>query len=113
MQAGLECLTQLLKLIDNMSSTTIEDPELTEAADLLQEQLIYNGEVLDISIDSLRVYKEGVQSLTYLDASVNLGYTLLRMLERWSKGHSNMYVRKKSRAGKKKAVASMYKLIVW
>lgn len=106
LQAGLECLTQLLKLIDSMTSTDITDPELNDAAKVLQQQLVYNGEVLDIAIDALRTYKEGVQSLTYLDASVNLAYTLLRMLERWSKGRGNgeVYVRKKARSKKKKAL---------
>lgn len=89
-----------------MTSTDITDPELNDAAKVLQQQLVYNGEVLDIAIDALRTYKEGVQSLTYLDASVNLAYTLLRMLERWSKGRGNgeVYVRKKARSKKKKAL---------
>jgi replication fork protection complex subunit Tof1/Swi1 len=86
LQAGIECLTQLLALIDAMSLTTIVDnPDLAEAADTLRQQIVYNGEVLDIAVDALRTYKEGVQSLRYLDASVKLGYSLLRMLERWSK----------------------------
>ena len=47
-----------------------------------------------------------LQTVTYLDASVNLAYTLLRMLERWSKGRGNgeVYVRKKARSKKKKAL---------
>ena len=80
-----------------MSSSEITDPELNEASELLQQQIIYNGEVLDISVDSLRSYKEGVQSLRYLDSSIKLGYSLLRMLERWSRarGNGELYVRKK------------------
>src|SRR6267154_4193595 len=83
LQAGIECLTQLLLLIDIMSSSVISDPQLNEAAAILQQQLIYNGEVLDIALESLRSYKEGTQSLTYLNGSVHLAYALLRMLERW------------------------------
>lgn len=73
------------------------DPELGEASALLQQQIVYNGEVLDIAVDALRVYREGLQSLRYLDASVRLGYALLRMLEKWSKerGGGELYVRKK------------------
>jgi replication fork protection complex subunit Tof1/Swi1 len=78
-----------------MSSSDISDPLLNEAAEILQQQLIYNGEVLDITYDSLRMYKQGTQSLAYLDSSVHLAYVLLRMLERWSKGRGDMYVRKK------------------
>ncbi|KAG6380363.1 timeless protein-domain-containing protein [Boletus reticuloceps] len=102
LQAGIECLTQLLLLIDNMASSVISDPELNEAAQLLQQQLIYNGDVLDIALESLRSYKEGTQSLTYLNSSVYLAYELLRMLERWGKENSSaMYVRKKAIRKKK------------
>src|SRR5882757_9229915 len=103
LQAGIECLTQLLLLIDIMSSSVISDPNLNEAAAVLQQQLIYNGEVLDLALESLRSYKEGTQSLTYLNASVHLAYALLRMLERWGKENSGaMYVRKKKSNKQKK-----------
>ncbi|KXN83811.1 Topoisomerase 1-associated factor 1 [Leucoagaricus sp. SymC.cos] len=104
LQAGLECLTQLLLLIDIMSRSDIADPTLAESADLLQQQIIYNGEVLDIAIDSLRAYREGSQSLTYLNASVHLSYALMRLLERWSKDKGDgVYVRKKTARRRKKA----------
>ncbi|KAG6820075.1 hypothetical protein H0H93_005603 [Arthromyces matolae] len=105
LQTGIECLTQLLLLIDAMSSAEITDPDLKDAADLLQQQLIYNGEVLDIAFESLRTYKPGTQTLVYLDSSVYLAYALLRMLEKWSKSKGgDMYVRKK-KAKKRKATA--------
>jgi replication fork protection complex subunit Tof1/Swi1 len=100
---GIECLTQLLLLIDAMSSSVIADPILNDAADILQQQLIYNGEVLDIAFESLRTYKEGTQSLAYLEKSVFLAYALLRMLERWGReggGGDGVYVRR--RRGKRK-----------
>lgn len=79
-----------------MSSSEIADPTLKESADVLQQQLIYNGEVLDIALDSLRAYKPGTQSLAYLDSSVYLAYALLRMLEKWGKEKgSETYVRQK------------------
>lgn len=107
LQAGVECLTQLLLLIDTMSSTEISDPTLQEAAELIQQQLIYNGEVLDITYDSLRVYKDGTQSLAFLDSSVQMAYVLLRMLQRWSKAKGGeVYVRKKKTARRKKGGAS-------
>ncbi|KAG5641373.1 hypothetical protein DXG03_005379 [Asterophora parasitica] len=102
LQTGIECLTQLLLLIDHMSSSDIVDPVLQEAADVLQQQLIYNGEVLDIAFESLRSYKAGTQSLAYLDSSVYLAYALLKMLEKWSKGKgADMYVRKKAKKRRK------------
>jgi len=79
-----------------MSSSEITDPTLKDAADVLQQQLIYNGEVLDIALESLKSYKPGTQSLTYLDSSVYLAYALLRMLESWGKAKgSETYVRKR------------------
>jgi len=45
----------------------------------------------------------------YLDAVLNLAYTLLRMLEKYSKSKSYMYVRKKKakKAASKKKSASL------
>lgn len=76
-----------------------ENSELTEAATLLQQQLVYNGEVLDVAVDALRAYRAGVQSLRFLDASVRLGYALLRMLEKWAKerGGGEVYVRRRKK----------------
>ncbi|KAJ3893201.1 timeless protein-domain-containing protein [Lentinula edodes] len=105
LQAGIECLTQLLLLIDSMSSVDISDPTLSEAAEVLQQQLIYSGEVLDVTFDSLRTYKEGTQSLAYLNSSVYMAHALLKMLERWTKGKGKdeVYVRKKKTGkGRKK-----------
>lgn len=128
LQAGIECLTQLLLLIDAMSSflspinsesDTNLTSDLTEASDLLRQQIIYNGDVLDISVEALQVYKEGVQSLKYLDASVRLAYSLLRMLERWAKlsgkgENGEMYVRKKKvRRRKKKSERYFPFCICW
>jgi replication fork protection complex subunit Tof1/Swi1 len=105
LQAGIECLTQLLLMIDGMSSADILDPVLNEAAELLQQQLIYNGEVLDVAFESLRAYKPGTQSLAYLDSSVHLAYALLKMLEKRGKarGGDSMYVRKKKSKKRRRA----------
>ena len=72
-----------------------EEVDVADAARLLQQQIVYNGEVLDIAFESVRTYKEGTQSLAY---------ALLRMLERWSKrkGMEEMYVRKKAKPKKRK-----------
>jgi replication fork protection complex subunit Tof1/Swi1 len=91
-----------------MSSSTSASlsSDLQEAAEILQQQLIYNGEVLDIALESLRSYKEGTQSLVYLDSSVHLAYSLLRMLEKWAKdkGDGTYVRRRKERRRKKKDI---------
>jgi replication fork protection complex subunit Tof1/Swi1 len=102
LQAGVECLTQILLLTDAMSAADIVDPGLSEAADTLQHQIIYNGEVLDLAFESLKSYKDRTQSLAYLDASVHLAYALMRMLERLGKGNGEVYVRQKVKKRKKK-----------
>lgn len=86
-----------------MTSSDIADPSLKTAAEVLQQQLIYNGEVLDTALESLRSYKAGTQSLAYLDSSVYLAYALLRMLEKWGKEKgSETYVRQKIAKKKRK-----------
>ncbi|TFY67030.1 hypothetical protein EVJ58_g1892 [Rhodofomes roseus] len=103
LQAGIDCLTQLVILIDAMSTSPVASE--ADVADVLQQQLIYNGEVLDIAFDSLRAYREGTQSLAYLDSSVHLAYALFRMLERWGKkrsGRGEMYVRRKEKARRRR-----------
>ena len=89
---------------------TSYDPDslFAEAASLLQHQLIYNGEVLDIALESLRSYKEGTQALAYLDSSVALSYALLKMLEKWGKQKpEEMYVRRK-KARRRKAKGTFH-----
>ena len=99
LQAGIECLTQLVTLVDAMASTD-SDSDSAETAQILQQQIVYNGEILDITLESIRTYKEGTQSLRYLDSSVHLSYALLRMLEKWSKRNGETYVRKKAKKKK-------------
>jgi replication fork protection complex subunit Tof1/Swi1 len=86
-------LTELILLIESMSVAAAasdadneEAETLAEMADVLQQQLVYNGEVLEIALESLRAYREGTQALAYLDAAVHLSWALLRMLEKWTKG---------------------------
>lgn len=107
MQAGNECLTQLLLVLAAMSTASpIDDKASAEAeafadaAAALSSQIIYNGEILDIAVEALRSYRPGTQSLGYLESAVNLAWAVFRMLERWGKeqaggADSEMYVRKK------------------
>jgi len=77
--------------------------ELHEAAALLQQQLVYNGQVLDAALDGLRMYKDGTQSLTFLRSSVHLAYALMRMLEKWAKtAGDGTYVRKRAKPRRKR-----------
>jgi hypothetical protein len=66
-----------------------EDADLSEQAIILQQQLVYNGEILDLALDSLRAYRPGTQSLKYLDASVGFAWALIRMVERMNKRNAS------------------------
>ena len=72
--------------------------ELHEAAILLQQQLVYNGQVLDAALDALRAYKDGTQSIAFLRAGVHLAYAVMRMLEKWARTTGEgSYVRKRAK----------------
>ena len=76
----LHRLTQLLVLLKVMASMNREagaGEELHEAAALLQQQLVYNGQVLDAALDGLHMYKDGTQLLNFLRSSVHLAYALI------------------------------------
>ena len=102
LQAGIECLTQLLALLEAMAGSSdganTGSEELHEAAVLLQQQLVYNGQVLDAALDALRAYKDGTQSLAFLRAGVHLAYAVMRMLEKWARTTGEgLYVRKRAK----------------
>ncbi|QRV99102.1 topoisomerase 1-associated factor 1 [Ceratobasidium sp. AG-Ba] len=99
LHAGIDCLVQILNLITLMAQDS--DRAVQEAAETLQSQIYYNGEALDVALDSLRGYKD--QSIAYLDSAVHLAFVLLRMLEKWAHSQGEMYVRKRKKAKAKKA----------
>lgn len=106
LQAGIECLTQLLALLEAMATSGSDvggSAELHEAAALLQQQLVYNGQVLDAALDALRAYRDGTQSLAFLRAGVHLAYAVMRMLEKWARTTGEgSYVRKRTKPKRKK-----------
>ncbi|KAG8920724.1 Topoisomerase 1-associated factor 1 [Tulasnella sp. 418] len=103
LRAGVDCLTQLLLLIECMSSS--KDDAFAEVSQALQHKLYYNGEILDLAFETLKSYKEGSQSIAYLDSTIHLGYVLLRVLEKWAKTRGEMVVRRKKKAKNKKKKA--------
>lgn len=96
-------LTGQLLLLETMSVSGIEDD--VEAAEILQNSLYYNYDILDTSITVVAQYKD--QSIGYLDSIVHFAYVLLRMLERYSKNKSFMFVRKREAQRKKKKQAAV------
>ncbi|KAF8489764.1 hypothetical protein JB92DRAFT_3246873 [Gautieria morchelliformis] len=103
LQAGIGCLTQLLRLIDSMS--LVSDPTLSEVAEILQGQLYYNGEVLDLGFEGLQSYKEqSIAKSHCIATSIQLAYVLLQMLEKWGKQKGDVYNRGRGKGGRGKGV---------
>ncbi|ORX39175.1 timeless protein-domain-containing protein [Kockovaella imperatae] len=98
LQACLSCFTQILLLIDAMSLSPEEED--VEVAEILQNRLYYNGDILDSSLQVISQYKD--QSVAYLETVVDFAYVLLKMLERYSKNKSFMFVRKRKAARRKR-----------
>ncbi|GAA5828412.1 hypothetical protein JCM11251_006233 [Rhodosporidiobolus azoricus] len=100
LHAGVECFTQILLIIEALQATNT--PEHVDVAEILQNKLYYEADTLDMVLTLISRYNG--QSYRYLDAVMNLSYTLLRMLEKYSKSKAYMFVRKKKagRAARKK-----------
>ncbi|GAA6001966.1 hypothetical protein JCM10207_003015 [Rhodosporidiobolus poonsookiae] len=97
LHAGVECFTQMLLVIEALQASPTQD--YVDVAEILQNKLYYEADTLDMVLSL--IHKYSAQSYKYLDAVMNLSYTLLRMLEKYSKSKSYMYVRKK-KAGRAK-----------
>ncbi|WVQ93115.1 hypothetical protein IAU59_000179 [Kwoniella sp. CBS 9459] len=98
LQASLDCFTQILLLLDEMAASKNE--EEVEVAEIVQNNLYYNGDILDSSLSVISQYKD--QSVAYLDSVIHFAYVLLRMLEKFSKNKAFMFIRKKKAARKKR-----------
>ncbi|KZT43312.1 timeless-domain-containing protein [Sistotremastrum suecicum HHB10207 ss-3] len=99
LKLGTDCLVQFFGVIDEMLSDPDSPDSYKEVAETLQYSLYYNGEILDFAFDNLKEWKEGgLMGFGFLESSVQLGYILMRMLERWGKNKGNVYVRKRARA---------------
>ncbi|KIY30807.1 topoisomerase 1-associated factor 1 [Cryptococcus gattii E566] len=98
LQACIDCFTQILLLIDDMSTSTNEED--VEVAEILQHQLYYNYDILDSALAVVREYKN--QSVAYLDSVIHFAYVLLRMLEKYSKTKAFMFIRKRKNTHKKR-----------
>ncbi|GAA5903525.1 Tof1p [Sporobolomyces salmoneus] len=100
LHAGIDCFNQMLLIIEALQTSGL--PDHVDVAEILQNKLYYEAETLDMVLTVLVKYTN--QSYKYLDSVITLSYTLLRMLEKYSKSKAYMYVRKKKagRAAKKK-----------
>lgn len=80
-------------------STSAEESD-RQVAERLQDNLYYQADVLDSALTVIASYKD--QSIAYLDAIIHFAYVLLRMLEKYSKNNTFMFVRKRRAAQDKR-----------
>ncbi|EOQ99643.1 hypothetical protein E3P92_01291 [Wallemia ichthyophaga] len=92
LHCAINCLIQILSLVDEMISCT-QAPAVVEVAEVLQDKLYYSGDVMDVIVMLMGRYKD--QSVQFLESIVHLAYVFLRMLENFSKSKAYMFVRKR------------------
>ncbi|GMK55868.1 hypothetical protein CspeluHIS016_0209240 [Cutaneotrichosporon spelunceum] len=97
LEASIDTFTQILLVLEAMSLSTNQDD--VDGGNLLQNQLYYNAEILEASIQVVSKFKQ--QSYSYLDSVVTFAYTLFKMLEKYSKSQAYMFVRKRKPTRKK------------
>ena len=90
-------LTAQLLAIEALSTSA--DEEYRDVADVLQNKIYYQADILDTVLATLAKFKD--QSKRHLDATIGLVYHLMRLLEKYSKNKDFMFVRKKKRGGKR------------
>lgn len=98
LHAGMECFKQILLIINCMA---VSSEEYQEIADNMQSNIYYEEHNLDLIINVVKLYK--TQSFGFLNICTELVHNLLKMLEKYSKKKTCMYVRVRQRRNKKDA----------
>lgn len=99
--SAMRCFTQILLTVQDMSESGNEEDE--EIANNILNRIFYEDETHDRVAQIARGYKD--QDFEYLDATVELTHTYMRVLEAYSKQNTDMQIRSRRRVRKKKKVA--------
>ncbi|KAJ1914004.1 Topoisomerase 1-associated factor 1 [Mycoemilia scoparia] len=87
---------------DNNNNATDDDNDKYRiAGEHIQDNLYYDGEVLNLISRLCRSYKPTNQSFSFLVGLVEMVDTFFKVLEEYAKRKQHMFVRKKVRMGKK------------
>jgi replication fork protection complex subunit Tof1/Swi1 len=80
------------------------DEETKDAAEVLLNKIYYQGDVLETALAVFTLWRPEMrgQPITFLDCTIHFAYVLLRMLEKYSKSKSFMFVRKRTAQKKQK-----------
>lgn len=99
LEAGMRCMIQLLLTVQDMALSSLEEDQ--EIAENMQNRIFYEEDTLDMVLSLLRNYK--AQSFGYLDACTELAHVQLRILERYSKQNTYIFVKAKRQKTRLKA----------
>ncbi|KAG2417133.1 hypothetical protein HFD88_008351 [Aspergillus terreus] len=98
LNAEMRCFTQILLTVQEMATSPLEEDQ--EIAENIQNRIFYEETTHDRILAIVRGYKD--QGYGYLDACTELSHVFLRMLERYSKENTDMQIRSRRRAKRKK-----------
>lgn len=98
LNAQMRCFTQILLTVQEMAVSPLEEDH--EIAENIQNRIFYEETTHDRILAIVRGYKD--QGFGYLDACTELAHVFLRMLENYSKENTDMQVRSRRKATRKK-----------
>jgi replication fork protection complex subunit Tof1/Swi1 len=98
LNASMRCFTQILLTVQEMAQSPLEEDQ--EIADNIQNRIFYEETTHDRIVAILKDYKD--QGFGYLDACTELAHVFLRMLERYSKENTDLQIRSRRRAKRKR-----------
>ncbi|KAK2628662.1 hypothetical protein QTJ16_001765 [Diplocarpon rosae] len=101
LSAAMKCFTQILLTVQEMSESPLEEDQ--EIAENILNRIFYEETTHDRVANITRTYKD--QGFGYLDSCTELAHNYLRILEQYAKQNTDMQVRSKRRARKKKKAA--------
>lgn len=97
LQSAMRCYTQILLTIQDMSQSPLDEDQ--DIAENIQNRLFYEEVTLELIIAIVKSYTR--QSFGYLDTVTELAAVYIRVLEKYAKQNTHMFIRSK-RARKKK-----------
>ena len=91
-----------------MASSPLDEDQ--EIAENMQNRIFYEEDTLDLVLSLLRSFK--VQPFGYLDACTELAHVHLRMLERYSKQNTYIFIKAKRQKSQRRKAVSFNKGVI-
>ena len=101
LNAAMKCFTQILLTVQEMFGSELEEDQ--EIAENILARIFYEETTHDRVANIVRYYKD--QGFGYLNSCTELAHVYLRILEHYSKQNTDLQVRSRRRAKRKKRAA--------